>query len=332
LDVNRDGRKDLIMGTTWLENPGHLLEDPGQQWIKHNYNGAMSEAENHDIGFADINNDGIQDIVAYSQGYNNGAGILRWYDTANPYDWEYYDIDNLINKREKPAWNNGVHAGFAPAGIGDLNNDNWCDIVMPQGWYENPKSLVRGRWILHRWTEYGFNIGIARTPYGTSIRSWICDLDQDGNNDIVYTDCDTENSKAFLIYNINGAKDFKLEALPFPDGPSGSLHSLAVADIEGDGDPDIFSGEQEDPDEGMKPEGLRERGFLWVNKGSVKKPLFDCQIINTDNPGWHDTILRDLDGDGDIDLITKVWNADEGIDGNPDRKWHISYWRNNFQK
>ena len=35
-----------------------------------------------------------------------------------------------------------------------------------------------------------------------------------------------------------------------------------------------------------------------------------------------------MDGDGDIDLLTKVWNADAGTDNNPDRKWHISYWRN----
>jgi hypothetical protein len=328
IDINNDGRFDLIMGTFWLENPGHLSENPNQQWIKHKYNGAMANSENHDIVAADINHDGSQDIVSYSQKFNNGAGVLRWYDITNPYDWKYFDIDTVINKREMPFWNNGVHAGFAPNGIGDLNNDDWCDIVMPQGWYENPKSQMNHQWILHRWNDYGINLGIAKTPYGTSMRTWICDFDQDGNNDIVFTDCDVENSKAYLIYNIKGGTNFKLEPLSFPEGPSGSLHSLGVADIEGDGDPDIFSGEQEDPDKGMKPEGLRERGFLWVNKGSAKNPVFEYQIINTDNPGWHDTILKDMDGDGDIDLITKVWNADEGNDGNPDRKWHLSYWKN----
>lgn len=332
IDINKDGQFDLIMGTYWLENPGHLLENPNQKWIKHKYNGAMTSAENHDIVAADINHDDSPDIVIYSQKYNNGAGIMRWYDITNPYEWKYHDIDTLINKREMPFWNNGVHAGFAPNGIGDLNNDGWCDIVMPQGWYENPKSLFNDQWILHRWIDYGLKIGIVKTPYGTSMRTWICDLDQDGFNDIVFTDCDVENSKAYLIYNLRGASNFKLEPLPFPEGPSGSLHSLGVADIEGDGDLDIFSGEQEDPDKGMKPTGLKERGFLWVNKGPTKNPVFEYQIINMDNPGWHDTILRDIDGDGDIDLITKVWNADEGNDSNPDRKWHISYWRNDILK
>lgn len=325
IDVNDDGRFDLVMGTFWFENPGYLFENPNQYWIKHIYNGAIINKENHDIASADVNSDGKPDIVVYCQKFNGGT--LRWYDITNPYDWKYHDIDTTINKREMPVWNKGVHGGFAPNGIGDLNNDGRSDIVMPTGWYENPKCL-NGQWILHRWGEYGINIGISKTPYGTSIRSWIYDLEQDGNNDVVLSDCDVENSRAYLLHNLNGAQHFNLEPLPFPDGPSGSLHSLGIADMDGDGDVDIFSGEQEDLSKGMKPTGLAERGFLWLNRGSRENPDFQYQIVNTDNPGWHDTILRDMDRDGDIDIITKVWNADEGIDGNQDRKWHISYWRN----
>ena len=327
-DVNRDGKFDFVMGTYWLENPGDLLGKPNQQWIKHIYNGAMTDSENHDIVSKDVNNDGRPDIIAYCQKYNNLGGTLRWYDLSDPYNWKYHDIDTLVNKREMPTWDLGIHAGFAPNGVGDLNNDGRCDIVLPSGWYENPVDPIKGKWILHRWTDYGFKIGIPHTPYGTSMRSWICDLNQDGSNDIVFTDCDVENSKAYVIYNIKGAGNFKVEALPFPPGPSGSLHSLGVADLDGDGDLDIFSGEQEDPDKMMKPAGLAERGILWVNKGTPQKPVFEYKIINRDNPGWHDTILRDMDGDGDIDLVSKVWNADEGTDGNPDRKWHLDYWRN----
>ena len=275
IDVNNDGQSDLIMGTYWLQNPGHLIEKPDQQWIKHKYNGCMPEIENHDIIIADINHDNKPDIVAYSQNYNNGAGIMRWFDITDPYDWKFHDIDTLINKREMPAWNNGVHAGFAPNGVGDLNNDGWNDIVMPQGWYENPANQTGVKeWILHRWTQYGLKIGIPKTPYGTSMRSWICDLNGDGDSDVVFTDCDVKNSKAYILYNIEGATNFKLVRLPFPEGPSGSLHSLAVADIEGDGDMDIFSGEQEDPDNDMKPGGLKERGFLWINIGTQKKTCF----------------------------------------------------------
>lgn len=331
-DVNRDGEQDLVMGGYWLQNPGNLLNDPARKWISHEYEGGMRGRENHDIVAADVNNDGITDVIAYSQRYNDTSGVMRWYDTSDPYKWKYYDIDKYVNKREKPAWNNGIHAGFAPSGVGDLNSDGRCDIVMPSGWYENPSNPESGEWILHRWKDYGIKTGIPVTPYGTSIRSWICDINNDGSKDIVITDCDTQDSRAYIIMNHKKARKFKLLALPFPVGRSGSLHSLCVGDIDNDGDLDIFSGEQEDPDNMMKPKGLAERGFLWINTGTKRKPGFTCQIINTDNPGWHDTVLTDVDGDGDKDLLTKVWNADEGTDGNPDRKWHISYWRNELIK
>jgi hypothetical protein len=332
IDVNRDGKDDLVMGGYWLENPGNLLKNPDKQWIKHNYEGGMVGKENHDIVAADINNDGMTDIVAYCQKFNDTSGVMRWYDTFDPLKWKFCNIDTMINKREKPVWNNGIHAGFAPNGVGDLNNDGRCDIVLPSGWYENPVNPTADQWILHRWSDYGLKIGIPKTPYGTSLRSWICDFNNDGSNDIAITDCDVQNSRSYIIMNIRKAKRFKLVLLPFPEGSSGSLHSLSVADIDNDGDMDIFSGEQEDPDNMMKPKGLAERGFLWINTGTKKKPDFIYQIINTDNPGWHDTVLSDVDGDGDIDLMTKVWNADEGTDGNPDRKWHISYWRNEMLK
>jgi hypothetical protein len=44
-------------------------------------------------------------------------------------------------------------------------------------------------------------------------------------------------------------------------------------------------------------------------------------VIHVDNPGWHDAALADVDGDGDTDIVTKVWNKD-GV------SYHADYWRN----
>jgi hypothetical protein len=110
-----------------------------------------------------------------------------------------------------------------------------------------------------------------------------------------------------------------------PEKKTGSYHSLVVADFNQDGLKDVFTAEQEDKNHLMKPEGLEERGLLYIQQKSASLPEFKLQVVHKDNPGWHDTRAGDVDGDGDIDLATKIWNADEGF-------YHADYWENKLEK
>jgi hypothetical protein len=142
----------------------------------------------------------------------------------------------------------------------------------------------------------------------------------------------------YWVRNEDGGKTW--QSIQLPDPPTregevegtGSFHSLGIADFDLDGDLDIFAGEQEDPDVymeengllAMKPRGLKERGVIWENNGSTS-PQFTPVVIHIDNPGWHDASLGDIDGDGDVDIATKVWNADGP-------NYHADYWRNDIVK
>jgi hypothetical protein len=250
------GDLDVIMGRTWIKNPGNLAINPDLDWPVHLYDGGMP-GENHDIVAMDLDLDGREEIISYAQ----NEGIIRWYKIDDPLHWEYQDIAREVNVIN-------VHAGLAPRGVGDINGDGFPDVLMPFYWYENPGEFGDTNWVRHEWNYQE----IKETPYGRSFRSSIIDLDEDGDNDLVVAECDVTMSMAYWYENTESGLNFMEHILPLPKGNTGSFHSLVVADFDLDGDSDIFLGEQGDnnqkPDPGMKPLGLKERGILLINRGN----------------------------------------------------------------
>jgi FG-GAP-like repeat len=305
IDLDRDGHVDAVINNLWFKNPGNLDREPDAAWRITKYDGG-----GHDIVAGDIDQDGYLDLINYH-------GIeVAWFDYSKNMK------KTIIGEGEKN------HGGTAPKGIGDLNGDGYQDVVIPAYWFENP-GLSNGAWKRHAWPH----TPIPHATYGTSIRAWVVDLNKDGENDIVYSDCDTGFSHVYWLENQGRGAGWTVHLLPDPPTPpggvagTGSFHSLGVADFDGDGDLDIFAGEQEDatmtgldPLLPMKTPGLKERGVIWVNSSSTN-PSFKCVLIHVDNPGWHDAVLGDVDGDGDMDIVSKIWNKDGSY-------YHADYWRN----
>ncbi|MBB6734803.1 FG-GAP repeat domain-containing protein [Cohnella zeiphila] len=302
VDVDQDGLIDYVTHRVWFRNPGNLHVDPDAPWEAHPFEGG-----GHDIIAADINGDGKLDIVCYD------GDVLSWFDTSNGL------------ARTIIAEGRDDHGGVAPCGVGDLNGDGLPDIVLPGVWYENPGN-GSGEWKRHEWPHSP----IKNASYGTCIRVWIADINGDGRNDIVYSDCDTGYSHVYWVENLDRGDNWIVHRLPDPPGhpDTGSFHSLAVADFNHDGRLEIFAAEQEDPDRGMmdagrlpmKPEGLLERGVFWMNRGG-NPPVFEPVVIHEGRPGWHDAVVGDVNGDGSLDIVSKIWNA-------VGPTYHVDFWRN----
>ena len=303
LDMDRDGSVDVAFRGVWFKNPGKS-RIRGTTWKSFGYDGG-----GHDVIAADVNRDGEVDLVTYD-GHD-----LCWFDPSRS-----------LSKTTVVQGRND-HGGIAPHGIGDLNGDGRADIVIPGIWLENP-GRPDAAWPQHPWPH----LAVERASYGTSMRVWVADLDGDGDNDVVYSDCDTGFSHVYWVENGGKGRHWGRHRLPDPPGDTrtGSFHSLAVADFDRDGRLEVFAGEQEDPDTymtskgllPMKPPGLKERGVIWAR---AKGPdvTFTPIVIHEDNPGWHDAVVFDVDRDGDADIVSKVWNA-EGP------KYHVDFWRNDI--
>ena len=84
-------------------------------------------------------------------------------------------------------------------------------------------------------------------------------------------------------------------------------HSLQVADIDGDGNLDIFVAEMAKWTESKsEPDNPKAQAFIFYGdgKGNFRKTVFATGM------GFHEACVADLNGDGRLDILSKPYNWD----------------------
>jgi hypothetical protein len=261
----------------------------------------------HDLISADIDGDGHPEIICMSDQNN-----LRWYKIpADPTAaWERHDIG--------PA----VHAGLS---VGDLDGDGDLDIVRTNVWFEN----VNGDGT--RWQVRPIGPNSPPPPdfqpyfaFDATI-SFVCDVNGDGKQDIVFVDAEIPGGKVWWMENLDGLgrawKRHEIYTWEAGDGPRrGAYHSLLVGDLDGDGDLDVFSCEME----GVPGEAA-PRYYIWENVDGRGEEWREHIILDA-NLGGHAAVMGDVTGNGLPDIVAKPWNPrkDNAVGG----KMHIVFLEN----
>ena len=274
-DVNGDGWVDQVSGGTWFRNPGDSRI--AQRWDRFE-NGATATHDNLAI---DIDRDGKLDLVSIL----DKAGVF-WYRIPN--DPTQHWIEHKILGVTNPQ----CHGGIA---VGDIDGDGDIDVSRVDRWMEN--SDGKGEvWIERRTFDFG-KVG----PWGIQTRARLVDIDRDGDLDLIQAEGDVLDGRIAWFENRNGnGTDWERHMIKSP-GHNQDFHSICVADFDNDGDQDIFSGG------GPLTKG-EHLWFVWENQDG-KGQLWREQVIQRGKE-THESVCGDIDGDGDIDILTKPWRGD----------------------
>ncbi len=166
-------------------------------------------------------------------------------------------------------------------GLGDLDGDGNLDIVLAKGRHQplvNRVLLGDGQGGI----KTAFDLG---TVADQSYSARLVDLDTDGDLDVVISN-DTPSPK--LVYLNDGHGQF---AAPATYGkPEWSMRNATIADVNGDGLPDIIAAIRADP-------GANE---LCLNRGAGR---FDADCIVLSDESSTTIAVADFDRDGYLDFL-----------------------------
>jgi len=282
LDVDRDGYMDFVTGGAWYRN-SRKADTPFTRIVFDPHLNSV-----HDLAVADIDGDGHPEVLTMSDQNN-----LRWYKIADDptQPWVRHDVGP------------GVHAGLS---VGDLNGDGHLDIVRTNVWFEN----LKGDGTAWQVRPIGPNTPPPADfqPYFAfdATISFVCDMNGDGKNDIVFVDAEIPGGKVWWMENVDGlGRAWQRHEVynwdPAREPRRGAYHSLYVGDLDGDGDWDILSCEME----GVPGEEA-PRYYIWENLDGKGGQWREHVILDV-NLGGHAAVVGDVTGNGLPDVIAKPW-------------------------
>jgi len=269
VDMDGDGDLDIVISEWYTENRMEWYEnplpdgDPGAgPWKRHD----IGQPRAHDFRMGDLDGDGILEIVSRTQG-KDGDHILVW-------------------KRSGQEWRNRAFPCPRGEGIalGDVNGDGRPEVVIGGRWYAAPGDVLEGDWQEHVFGDW---------PPDAVVK--LADLTGNGRLDVVLVRSEGPHKLCWFEAPEDASGDWTEHVV---DDSVDYAHSLQVADLNGNGLPDIVTAEMHQSE--------RRRVMVYLNEGGARS--WHRQVVAT--TGSHNMCVADAGNTGYPDLIGANWSGD----------------------
>src|SRR5688572_5609222 len=281
-DLDADGWLDvLVVGfpglpAYWYRNPGA----PTEAWERRD--AVLGSVDNESPEWVDVTGDGEPELV-HMQG-----GFLGWSTPDASGAWGFRP---LSEPRGYVTFTHGL-------GVGDVDGDGRADALEATGYFLQPPS-PGGLWVRR---DAVFGGGGAQMP--------VLDVDGDGDKDVVASLAahgyglswfEQADGGEFTEHSIVPAEEPDAAAEVVIHQP----HALAAGDLDGDGFPDVVTGERfwghvpsGDPDFG-EPSRL----YWFRSVKNEQGARFEARLIDADSGVGTQVSLGDTNDDGRLDIV-----------------------------
>jgi hypothetical protein len=286
-DIDGDGYPDLVFGGDWQSNNVWWWRNPGKDWKpdvsweRHTIKKSGAK-QHHDQCFGDFKGTGKAQLAFWNQ----GAKTLFVADIpANPRQIEEWPLEVVAANVTNPGtpYTEGISAF-------DVDGDGRPELLAFNSLY---KYVGKGKWSATRIGDVGGLIFAGRFLKDAKYPQIVI-APGDGAGPVLWYECqgDPLEAKSWKGHDLVGRR------MIHP-------HSLQVADIDGDGNLDIFVAEMAKWTESKtQPDNPNAEALIFYGdgKGNFRKTVFQTGM------GFHEAQVADFNGDGRLDILSKPYN------------------------